>query len=101
MPPDSTAIPKFTGERIFTVLFFVVLCAYIITAVGFAVYLAWRAYTVGIGDFEKAALGSIIAVIGTGLTACAALYTAHRQALVGKRDSRRAAPTETRNPIFC
>jgi hypothetical protein len=54
---------------------------YVSIAVAFAVYLISRACVMGINDFQNAALAALIAVIGTGLTACASVYAAIRQAL--------------------
>lgn len=54
--------------------------AYVVIAVGFAGYLLWQAYSHALTDFDKAAIGALIAIIGTGLTAAGALYTANRQA---------------------
>ena len=65
------------------VLLIGIIC-YIATAVAFAVYLLFRAYSEGVGEFEKVAIGALIAVIGTGLTALAAIYTAVRQAAAAR-----------------
>jgi hypothetical protein len=67
------------------VLIFLGLAAYIVVAVAFAIYFLMNAYLHPVGDFEKAAIGAVIAVIGTGLTAVSAVYTANRQALTAQR----------------
>jgi len=56
---------------------------YILLAAGCAVFLLWQAYRAQasgqLDDFNKVAIGALIAVIGTGLTAAAAIYSATRQ----------------------
>jgi len=53
---------------------------YILLAVGVAAYLLWQARTESpASDFTKLGLAALIAVIGTGFTAMAALYGATRQ----------------------
>jgi hypothetical protein len=85
MTLDNSNDPRFTAERVFTILLFVGFCAYFVTAVGFASFLLYSAFVGGMGDFEKVGIGAIIAVLGTGLTAFAAVYGAHRQALVARQ----------------
>jgi len=56
---------------------------YILLAVGCAAYLLWKAYTLPAGipqsDFDKLAIAALIAVVGTGLTGLASVYSATRQ----------------------
>jgi hypothetical protein len=56
---------------------------YILLAAGCAVYLLWKAYTLPTGsmqsDFDKLAIAALVAVVGTGLTGLAAVYSATRQ----------------------
>jgi NADPH-dependent glutamate synthase beta subunit-like oxidoreductase len=81
MPPPSSDRPKLILQESMNVVLFIGLLAYIAIAVAFAVYFLTHAYLYQVGDFEKAAIGALIAVVGTGLTAMAAIYTANRQAL--------------------
>jgi hypothetical protein len=59
------------------------LLLYVALTAGFSVYLLWMAFTLPpverLGDFIKLAIGALIAVIGTGITAVAAVYSATRQ----------------------
>ena len=68
-----------------TALIFLGLAAYIVVSVAFAVYFLVNAYLHPLGDFEKAAVGAVIAVVGTGLTAVSAIYIANRQALAAQQ----------------
>jgi hypothetical protein len=56
---------------------------YTAVAVGFAGYLLWKAYKLPPNsaqtDFDKLAIAALVAVIGTGLTGLAAVYSATRQ----------------------
>ena len=56
---------------------------YILLAAGCAAYLLWKAYTlpasVAQSDFDKLAVAALIAVVGTGLTGLASVYSAARQ----------------------
>jgi hypothetical protein len=56
---------------------------YTAVAVGFAGYLLWKAYKLPSNaaqtDFDKLAVAALVAVIGTGLTGLAAVYSATRQ----------------------
>jgi hypothetical protein len=56
---------------------------YILLAVGCAAYLLWKAYNLPFGvaqsDFDKLAVAALIAVVGTGLTGLASVYSATRQ----------------------
>jgi hypothetical protein len=83
--PDSLRVPKLFLQKSMGVLIFLGLAAYIVVAVAFAIYFLINAYLHPVGDFEKAAIGAVIAVIGTGLTAVSAVYTANRQALAAQR----------------
>jgi hypothetical protein len=59
------------------------LLLYVALTAGFSVYLLWMALTLPpverLSDFIKLAIGALIAVIGTGITAVAAVYSATRQ----------------------
>jgi hypothetical protein len=85
MTANNTPGKRFTAERAFTILLFVGFCAYFIMAVGLAGFLLYNAFVGGMHDFEEVGLGAIIAVLGTGLTAFAAVYGAQRQALVARQ----------------
>jgi hypothetical protein len=56
---------------------------YILLAAGCAGYLLWKAYALQPGvpqsDFDKLAVAALIAVVGTGLTGLASVYSATRQ----------------------
>jgi hypothetical protein len=56
---------------------------YTLLAAGCAVYLLWKAYSlptsVAPGNFTTLAVGALVAVVGTGLTGLAAVYSATRQ----------------------
>lgn len=56
---------------------------YTAVAAGFAGYLLWKAYKLPLNvaqtDFDKLAVAALVAVIGTGLTGLAAVYSATRQ----------------------
>ena len=56
---------------------------YILLVAGCAAYLLWKAYALPPGvpqsDFEKLAVAALIAVVGTGLTGLASVYSATRQ----------------------
>lgn len=75
--------PRRKGRAMIAILFIGIIL-YLGTAVAFAAYLLYRAFSQGVGDFEKVAIGALIAVLGTGLTALAALYTANRQAAAAR-----------------
>ena len=78
--------PRRNGRAMAAILSIGVI-VYIAVAVAFAVYLLTRAFSheaQGVSEFEKASLGALIVVIGTGLTAFAALYTAERQAATAR-----------------
>jgi uncharacterized membrane protein YccC len=72
------------------------LLLYMALAVAFASFLLYQAIFLGLREFEKAAVGALIAVIGTGLTALGALFAALRQAAVAKEieDFRKQSATE-------
>lgn len=59
------------------------LIVYVLVTAGFAAYLLWMAYTLPpverMSDFVKLAIGALIAIIGTGITAVAAVYSATKQ----------------------
>lgn len=56
---------------------------YVLLAAGCAAYLLWNAYILPpvekLADFNKLAISALIAVVGTGLTGLAAVYSATRQ----------------------
>jgi hypothetical protein len=56
---------------------------YILLAAGCAAYLLWKAYTLPangtLNDFNKLAIAALVAVVGTGLTGLASVYSATRQ----------------------
>jgi hypothetical protein len=71
---------------IFNALLFLALIAYIGMTLAFAYVVVKGAMTAtSVSDFDKAAIGALIAVVGTGLTALGALYTVNRQAEVSSR----------------
>lgn len=80
---NSTNLPRRDGRALTAVLVTGIIL-YIGVAVAFAAYLLTLAFFRGVGEFEKAAIGALIAVIGTGLTALGALYTANRQAAAAR-----------------
>jgi hypothetical protein len=59
------------------------LLVYVVLTAGFAGYLLWMAFTLPpverMSDFIKLAIGALIAIIGTGITAVAAVFSATRQ----------------------
>lgn len=59
------------------------LLLYVALTAGFSFYLLWMAFTLPpverMSDFIKLAIGALIAVIGTGITAVAAVFSATRQ----------------------
>lgn len=78
-------VPKLFFQRSMSALIFLGLAAYIVVAVAFAVYFLVNAFFHPVGDFAKAAIGAVIAVVGTGLTAVSAVYTSNRQALAAQQ----------------
>lgn len=81
--PDAGAVPPARSGGVVAFFLGAGAVLYVLLAAGCAAYLLWNAYKLEpvdrLSDFNKLAIGALIAVVGTGLTGLAAVYSATRQ----------------------
>lgn len=79
----AAAVPPAESRGIMALLLGIGAVLYILLAAGIATYLLWNAYNLPpverLSDFNKLAISALVAVVGTGLTGLAAVYSATRQ----------------------
>jgi hypothetical protein len=80
-----TERPSLWPQKAMSALLFVGFISYITITVALSGFLLSNAYLFGAADFEKLAITALIAVIGTGLTALATVYSSNRQALAANQ----------------